>query len=92
LSGVGAVGREAWAGAAAIGRGFEQGRQRRGETLSVVGAFGRESWAGANKTKNGYIKCLYSSVVVPILVIVSSLGVTFLLVAAKLMFCRCTVL
>jgi hypothetical protein len=48
--------------------------------------------AGANKTKNGYIKCLYSSVVVSILLIVSSLGVTFLLVAAKLKFCRCTVL
>jgi hypothetical protein len=53
---------------------------------------GGEAWAGANKTKNGYIKCLYSSVVVPILLIVSSLGVTFLLVAAKLKFCRCTVL
>jgi hypothetical protein len=38
------------------------------------------------------ILSLYSSVVVPILLIVSSLGVTFLLVAAKLNFCRCTVL
>jgi hypothetical protein len=70
LSKVGAVGREAWAGAAAIGRGFEQGRQRRSETLSGVVAFGREAWVGANKTKNGYIKCLYSSV---------ERGVTFLL-------------
>jgi hypothetical protein len=59
LSGVGAVGREAWAGAAASGRGFEQRRQRRSETLSGVGAFGREAWARANKTKNGYIKFVF---------------------------------
>jgi hypothetical protein len=42
--------------------------------VSRVGAVGREALAGANKEKKiGYIKCLYSGVIVPILLIVPKL-------------------
>jgi hypothetical protein len=46
---------ERWAGAAAIGQGFKQGRQRWSETVSRVGAVGREALAGANKEKKNWV-------------------------------------